>query len=506
SPTPFDGLDLFGQNTNPNRTVYVESLAPKLRHGWSPMFAVRGRLAKFIDAPEAEYFDFGSDPKEAFNILEKQPEQAELLRQEIRTLQKTRFGDAAFGNPMDAVLGQESLKKLGELGYTIPKPDPALPILSPTQLTPLYDQYYVALRLLARGKFQDAVGSCMLILSNSPRDGIILGVLSSALGALGHLDEAISRALDAASVQPRERHWLILAQWLLQKKDFVGFEIAMQQMIQIDPLDGEIAILRAQRALMDRQFDQAASLFDLARKNDPLRQGAASQAWLGETKLAQGDSEAARTLYEQALILEPLNVLALQGMAVIERQAGHVDRASEYLKKLCEARPSAVAYANELARLFALLDRREEAIKVMKDFVARNPNDVAGVGNLGNIYVETGNMEDAIVTYRKAMELDPQYAFARFNLAGVLNRVGEEDEAIIEYRKVIEMRPNHKESYKRLLIILIEQSRLDEALADVEQGAKNGGIDWKGLAENEGLDALTGDPRYQEIRSRLEGK
>ncbi|MEK6677151.1 MAG: sulfatase, partial [Planctomycetota bacterium] len=30
SPTPFDGLDLFGQNTNPIRTVYVESLSPKL--------------------------------------------------------------------------------------------------------------------------------------------------------------------------------------------------------------------------------------------------------------------------------------------------------------------------------------------------------------------------------------------------------------------------------------------------------------------------------------------
>jgi len=67
-PRNRDGSSLLTAHTNRERLIYMETFAPYLDNGWSPLFGMRRHGDKYILAPTPEYYDLRSDPTEMRNI------------------------------------------------------------------------------------------------------------------------------------------------------------------------------------------------------------------------------------------------------------------------------------------------------------------------------------------------------------------------------------------------------------------------------------------------------
>ena len=528
-----DGLSLVRFVRAPDEPLYMETLAPKLRHGWSPLFALRRLGDKLIHAPAPEYYDLGTDPAEEHNLLaETQPPHPPLAKGgkgevvplrdgEQQAAPAAKAGQAARGRELRevmkktlAALGSDLLdvaapasafadtfEQLARLGYEPLLPPADEPVdRDQKSMMRTYEQHRMALYLLSLGRFEESAGISEGVLEWATDDGMAWAALSEAWGNLGRLDPALQASLQAVRCQPWERHWIRLASLLSRKGDLEACNVALGPMNTIDPADGEIALLHAVTASAEQRYEEALELCEEARRMDPARRTADAYAFTATVLMGRGEIDTAREAYHQALEHDAGHVLTLQGLAGVAQRTGNLEGQAIYMRRLVEHRPSTIIYANTLAKLYIQLVRDDEAITVMKDFISRNPSHVAAVGNLGNVFMETGHPERAIDTYRRAVELSPDYAVVRLNLGAALAEYGDVDGAIQQYRKVLELSPTHTGTFARLIRLLVGQERTDAAFAELERAETSDAVDWEALARDDQLAALVGDPRFEELR------
>ncbi len=498
----FSGRNLFAPGMDPERVVYMETLAPSLRHSWRPVCALRGRNHKFIEGAVSEYFVLNADTHEDLNLFQRSTTNGEALRAGLIQQQTQAFAERTFRNPGDDGLASETLKKLVEEKHEVGSIPPDAPPLDVRRMVRSIDRYHRAFDRLRRGAWADAADTFRSLLEISPYDGTLWGGLATALSNLGELRDAAAAAIRAASFQPRERHWLTLAAALLRLRDPGCADTALAQMTRTDPTDGGTALVVGMRALSVLKFDEALKWFSDARSLDPIRQSASSYAAEGDLHLNREKYDSAREAFDQALAADPAHPLALDGMLTLERKTGKIETQIAYLNKLLEVRPAVVAYANELAKLQILVGREEDAVATMKKFLANNPNHVSGLGNLGNVYQDLGRMDEAIAAYRKAIEISPSYVFAHYNLGNALVRLGDYEPAVAEYRRVLELQPAHPKAPKRLLAALMGSGKLEQAFVSLEEWAKAGRVDWSDLAADGDLAPIVGSTRFDELRSK----
>jgi arylsulfatase A-like enzyme/Tfp pilus assembly protein PilF len=505
STKAFDGVNVLDPPKGEPRILHLETLAPQLRHGWSPVWATRGAKAKFIEAPRPEFYDLEADPTETNELLQSDPAQLPPLRELMRTSQETTLGRPATPWTVDHAPGSDALHRIFEMGYETARLDPlSSGFADPKEMIQSFDRFQILAALLRSGRFTDAAGGCRDLLDASPRDPSAWAALGMALESLGPPAEALDAAFHAVQLQPLSRHWLLLARMLRQKGDTAASRIALEALQRIDPNDGGVSVQLGNEALADGRHDQAVAYFEQAKSQDPFRQSGAALAGIGDVRRAQGNDAAAREAYLEALKYEPGQIAALEGMAGLEQRAGRMDAQATYLRQLGKARPGTILYANELAQLYLRTDRGDEAIAIMTEYLSRNRNDVAGLGNLGNAYQTTGRLTEAVESYRKALEIAPDYAMARFNLAAALAKQGDPESAIQEYRKVLELRPDHAATFRRLAAVLATEGRLEEAFETLETAAARGLVNWDEWRETPELWTLVGDMRFGVIRSHYD--
>jgi choline-sulfatase len=111
-----DGASLLalmrGREPNSDREAYGESLYPE-RLGWSPLYSLRERRFKLIDAPQPELYDLDRDPFEMDNVFNERPDVAQAMTKRLRELVE---GSAASNAP-SATVAPELQERLAALGY-----------------------------------------------------------------------------------------------------------------------------------------------------------------------------------------------------------------------------------------------------------------------------------------------------------------------------------------------------------------------------------------------------
>ena len=91
------------------RLLYVETIHPRRRYGWSPLYGLIEWPMKFVEAPEPELYDLSADAGETRNLLKQgktEPWRAKLAR--------LRGGNAPVRTEM---VDEERLAVLRSLGY-----------------------------------------------------------------------------------------------------------------------------------------------------------------------------------------------------------------------------------------------------------------------------------------------------------------------------------------------------------------------------------------------------
>src|SRR5687768_4482839 len=92
APGTLRGLSLLGQ-LPAERSIYSETLLPRIQFGWSDLRSLAGARHHFIDAPRAELYDYVSDPGEKRNVIADERRTFAAMKRELDA------HSAAFAGP-----------------------------------------------------------------------------------------------------------------------------------------------------------------------------------------------------------------------------------------------------------------------------------------------------------------------------------------------------------------------------------------------------------------------
>ena len=143
---------------------------------------------------------------------------------------------------------------------------------------------------------------------------------------------------------------------------------------------------------------------------------------LGQQKAESGDLDAAESLFQQAINLDPTFAPALFGLAKVYLRKGDMKQTQEFLLKAIEVEPENQEYRKEYERM-------DEINNLMND---------------GNRAMKNGQYKEAYESYRVVLEKFPFFADAAYSMGLALFRQGEYDSAVVEFHKALELNPYHE--------------------------------------------------------------
>lgn len=303
-PGEGDGASLL-RPAPAGRDLYLESLAPQLNHGWSPLYAVRRGRLKYIQAPVPELYDLDEDPGETKNLYRERSAEAAALAQGLAELTGGMpGGSVGLAVEMDA----EARRQLEALGYISgAAPAPGGAPADPKEMIARFDEHLRhANDLVAAKRFAEAIPLLKGLLANSPNDPSLWSLASLAHAQAGELDEAISARLRAVELQPGDASaWILLARLQDAKGDSAGCAHSLAESERLEPEGGAASLLRAHQAIRAKRYDEAMRWAKEAERRDPMRSGAESWLIQGKVHQEQGRPAEAQAAYERSRAAAP---------------------------------------------------------------------------------------------------------------------------------------------------------------------------------------------------------
>ena len=383
APGPVDGQSVV-RAPAPDRPLYFEALDASLTRGWAPLRGIIQGGWKYIDLPDAELYDLGTDPGEQHNRVDHDP-RAGLLK---RTLQLAAGPETAAPS---VAIDADAAARLRSLGYSAGSPPQALnPGDDPKRLVGLNERFNTALTSFDQGQPQAAIAAFLAVLRERPDFVAARTSASMALVATGRSREAVDLLREGLRQQPRSPDLLAkLGAALNATGDAAGsidaFERArragddgpdvLNQLALIYAGSGRINDARAIfRTLIDRNPGAATSWFNLGlfelqnRRGDEaavaFRRATAIDAAYGDAwnalgaALVQTDARAASDAWRHAERLLPADYDLLFNLAMVLAEGDTPADAIPYLQRFVRDAPRD-RYASDVARAQAALDRLE---------------------------------------------------------------------------------------------------------------------------------------------------
>lgn len=132
------------------------------------------------------------------------------------------------------------------------------------------------------------------------------------------------------------------------------------------------------------------------------------------------------------------------------------------IRRALEVDPNHRAALAELATMYRVVRRYDEALEVLDRQRRLWPDDLAVLADIGRCLSGLGRYAEAEPMFRRAIE-EIDDAPTRYALGLVLDRTGRPAEAMAEYRLALDRNPNHLGALNNLGVALATQGRMDEA-------------------------------------------
>jgi arylsulfatase A-like enzyme/Tfp pilus assembly protein PilF len=321
-----DGRDLLATSSeagSPEPLAYVETLAPQLDLGWSPLLGVRSARFKYIRAPRPELYDLEEDPQETRNLVETRPQIAAELERSLES-------QLANARPVEPTVTPDAARRaqLAQLGYL------AGEAAVPTE---------------ELGKLGGI----------DPKDGLaqVMG-LQAALGLMtaGHPEEAL------AMLESLEDGGYVFDLHRSEAARRVGRAEAAERFARAAlaraPRVSSVHLALAEALEAQGRFEEATDSFEEAARLDPA--SAEPFVGLGRIAEARGDRQQAVELYQRAAASRGASAEALWRHAALRIEAG--ERADDLLSGIPAAAQNRPRAAIRLARAEANAGRRGRAL------------------------------------------------------------------------------------------------------------------------------------------------
>lgn len=352
-----------------DRAIYSETFYPRIHLGWSELRSLVSASDHFIEAPQPELYDMTEDPAERKNVLAEKRRIFFALREQLEAIPKELTAPAAVSS--------EEAAKLAALGYIGTTRDTSEgPLPDPKERIGELEQMKLAFAASAQGNNARAIELLEALLDRNPR-------FSDAWNKLGTIRES--------------------------EGDYAGAIEAFTEAARNEPsLAGEYALSIAANLYRIERFDEALQHLEVAQKMNPS--GAlllAGRIDLARNDLAEAERKARASsrdrthdLQGRVLLAEVLtrmgrldeamtvatttaNDARSRGVGVVDNlnfvlgdlwaRRGELERAERHFRVEIAAFPHKTqTYAN-LALLYSVAGRTQDAREVIEEMVRANP-------------------------------------------------------------------------------------------------------------------------------------
>jgi len=275
--TPRDGVSLLIARADRDRMIYMETLAPYLDNGWSPLYGIRRHGDKYILAPNPEYYDLRSDPGESNNLNDTLSNTGLAARDLLIEELSTRLAGAPSLAAVVASarrLDPEALRRLESLGYVGSIPDADVndqELLDPKDMMPVMHAIDRANGLATAGRHDEALAIIKDVVLLSPQDPKVLLTLGKIYLYLDRLEEAEQTFRTANALRPTARICILLAQIMLADGRLTEAAQLLDQAETLEPLHGGIYLARGDLFALQGRPNEAIAAYERAQEVDPYR-------------------------------------------------------------------------------------------------------------------------------------------------------------------------------------------------------------------------------------------
>ena len=219
-------IDLAQGKARAPRTIYSETMYPRLHLGWSQLRSLTDTRDHYIESPAPELYDIIKDPRETQNIRRDDRRAATALAND---LSKVPLNLQEQKN-----VSSEEMARLSALGYLSGAASHTSgPLRNPRDNIKLLARVQETFALNQQGKFRESIALCRDILREDPDLVDIYMQLAGDLRRLGRDQEALEAYKEAVRRSP-------------QLVDSVAIEVAK---LELDLGDVKAAELNAQQAM-----------------------------------------------------------------------------------------------------------------------------------------------------------------------------------------------------------------------------------------------------------------
>lgn len=369
---------LSGKNPLPRRFCYIESVAAMLDRNWAPLQGVRTEEWKYIDAPEPELYDLQKDPEEDTNLIDKRPEIARKLKEDLQNaIENSSMArlPRASGSKMD----EDTRKKLRSLGYIsgrniggeTGRQDPKAMI----ELDNLFNDAIIASET---GNTEGASRMYDEVLRNQPDFILAYEYASYNYYKMGKIAEAIAlleRAVERDAANPS-----LLARLGLYYQE-------------IGKIDESIALLER---IVDEDNPHAEAF-----------------NYLGVSYFQKDRIEDAISSFERSLALDTDYPMARNNLGNCYLAQKNYDLAIEAYKKAIAEDDRLASAFNGLAVAYYRLGSVDDALRNWEASLAIDPGQADTLYNLGRVHLRMGHKQKALDYFTLFLEKAPPQKYAK---------------------------------------------------------------------------------------------
>lgn len=229
----------------------------------------------------------------------------------------------------------------------------------------------------------------------------------------------------------------------------------------------QITILRADRAVMARDFALAYKLYRKLLQDHPDDCDILSK--LGAMYVRKGDDAQGAVVYQKILNIMPYMISALVALGGIYRRLERYHESLAVLERALAAGGNSADIYYNLGFTYKMMELYEEAAACFQTVIRANPHDVLAYNHLGRIHALKGNHEQAIVAYRQGLALDPNHPVIHYNLALSYEAAQNYTAARQEYETALKAKPGWSDALNGYAELLIMQDMFDQAYTTLKK-------------------------------------
>jgi len=370
TPPAAKGISLL--RLPPVRSLYAETLYPRLQLGWSDLRSLVDDRYHYIEGPRPELYDLVQDPGETHDRAAAEPAMASRMRSELAQV------PAGLTTPGD--VDRTAAERLATLGYVgTPRERGGGPLPNPRDNVHLLGRIRDGLRLADQKQFVEAVATLRAIVAESPDMVDVWTKLGDVRRQMGNLDEAARAYAEAVRRCPMPSADMVLSlgQAELARGRLDEAEAAARSALGGSPARAHDLLARL--ALARGRFDEADAQARAARDSNPQP---SADLLLAEVAIRRGDDAGALRILDAAgaraaeLKMERVYGLDFLRGDALARLARPAEAEAAYRREI-EAFPDHLqAYAN-LAVVHFVQGKRPAVQRILEDMARANPGPTA---------------------------------------------------------------------------------------------------------------------------------